>query len=185
MDKRNRKLIIDATVLFSSLALALTLIKYGYLQNLILNILPFKFLAEIVAGFLFTSFLTSPLSIAAFYVLSKDGNPFLIAFLGGLGAVLGDIIIVKIFRDSVFKDFQILSKDLKLQKIISFFHDSHFNHLAPLLGLVIIASPFPDELGLMLLGASKLTYTRLIILTYLLNTVGILLIILTGSLIKL
>ena len=47
---------------------------------------------------------------------------------------------------------------------------------------IIIASPLPDELGLMLLGASKLTYRQIAILTYIFNTAGILVIVVPISL---
>lgn len=173
MAKNLKKLLADLIIFCVSVFLAFLLIQSGSVDSFISKVMPIQFLAEFIAGVLFTSFLTTPFSIALFYVLSKSTNPLQIALIGGLGAAIGDILIVSIFRNSFFDDFKTLEKALKLKRAFHFFHHSHFNHLAPLLGILIIASPFPDELGLMMLGASKLKYMQLLILTYILNTAGI------------
>lgn len=173
MSKKVKKLLADLVIFLVSIFLAYLLIQNGFVDSLIVKIAPVQFLAEFVGGMLFTSFLTTPFSIALFYVLSHSTNPLQIALIGGLGAAIGDILIVSIFRNSFFDDFKTLEKTLKLKRAFHFFHHSHFNHLAPLLGVLIIASPFPDELGLMMLGASKLKYIQLLVFTYILNAGGI------------
>lgn len=173
MSKKVKKLTADFIIFLVSCFFAYLLIQNGSLDYFIAKVTPVQYLAEFVGGMLFTSFLTTPFSIALFYVLSQSTNPLQIALIGGFGAAVGDILIVSIFRNSFFDDFKTLEKTLKLKRAFHFFHHSHFNHLAPLLGVLIIASPFPDELGLMMLGASKLKYIQLLILTYILNTAGI------------
>lgn len=173
MPKKVRKLIADFIILLISCFLAFLLVHNGSLDTFIARVLPVRFLAEFVAGMLFTSFLTTPFSFALFYVLSETIHPLQIAIIGGLGACIGDMLIVAIFRNSFFDDFKTLERTLKLKRAFSYFHSSHFNHLAPLLGVLIIASPFPDELGLMMLGASKLKAIQLAILTFTINTAGI------------
>lgn len=173
MSKKVKKLIADFIIFVVSCFFAYLLIQNGSVDSFIAKVTPVQYLAEFVAGMLFTSFLTTPFSIALFYVLSQSTSPLQIALIGGVGAAVGDILIVSIFRNSFFDDFKTLEKTLKLKRAFRFFHHSHFSHLAPLLGVLIIASPFPDELGLMMLGASKLKYIQLLILTYILNTAGI------------
>ncbi len=184
MDLKNKKLIFDAFILISCFIFAVYLIKSGLLDIFTNKILFISFVPEIIAGVLFTSFLTSPLSVATIYTLSDHLNPIQIALLGGVGAAFGDMLIIKIFRDNLFTDFHTLSRDLKLQKLFHFFKVSHFNHLAPLFGILIVASPFPDEVGLMLLGASRLKNFQLLILTYVLNSIGILIIALSSNFFK-
>lgn len=71
----------------------------------------------------------------------------------------------------------LVSKELHLQKINKLLQIFHLDFVTPFLGAVLIASPFPDELGLMMMGVSKLGYREIAILTYILNTAGILLIV--------
>lgn len=173
MPKKVRKLIGDAIIFFVSIFFAYLLVQNGMLDSFIAKVEPVRFLAEFVGGMLFTSFLTTPFSIALFFVLSESTHPLQIALIGGLGACLGDLLIVAVFRNSFFDDFKTLENTLKLKRVFGFFHHSHFNHLAPILGFLIIASPFPDELGLMMLGATRLKTVQLFILTYILNAAGI------------
>lgn len=173
MPKKIKKLIADLIIFLVSVFLAYLLIQNGTLDSFISKVEPVRFLAEFVAGMLFTSFLTTPFSFALFYVLAESVHPLQVALIGGLGACIGDMLIVAVFRNSFFDDFKTLEKTLKLKRLFHFFHHSHFSHLAPILGVLIIASPFPDELGLMMLGASKLKTIQLFILTYILNAAGI------------
>lgn len=153
------------------------LIKSGNLTGMVDSILPLRFLAEIIAGILYTSFLTAPVSVAMLIALSQDNNPILTAILAGFGAVLGDFLIVKFFREKISDELKEFSKQLHLQKINSVLQKLHLDFLTPLLGAIIVASPLPDELGLMMLGASKLRYREIALLSYVLNTAGILLIV--------
>jgi len=141
------------------------------------TILPLKFVSEIVAGIFYTSFLTSPVSVAMLVILAKANNPVTTALLAGVGTVIGDLLIIKFFRSQISTDLNVVSKELHLQRINAFLKMLHIDFLIPLLGAVIVASPLPDELGLMMLGASKLNYRELAILSYTLNTAGILLIV--------
>lgn len=169
MSQRLKNLIADLIILLLSCFFAFLLVQNGDLDNFIRAVTPVQFLAEFIAGMLFTSILTTPFSFALFLVLAENIDPLQIAVIGGLGACLGDMLIVSIFRNSFFDDFKTLEKTLKLKRLFHFFHHSHFNHLAPILGVLVIASPFPDELGLMLLGASKLKTIQLAILTFTIN----------------
>lgn len=173
MPKKLKKLFIDLVIFSISCVLALHLIQNGELDNFIVNVLPVRYLAEFISGVLFTSALSTPFSLAMFYVLSDSVPPLQVALIGGLGAALGDMIIVKIFRDSFFDDVETARKTLKIKRPSRILHNPFFRFFAPILGVIIIASPFPDELGLMLLGASKLKTSQLLILTYFMNAAGI------------
>ncbi len=133
--------------------------------------------AEIAAGVFYTSFLTSPISVAMLVILAQQNNPILTAVLAGLGAVLGDFLIVKFFRDRISSELNEFSKQLHLQKINGVLQKLHLDFLIPVAGAIIIASPLPDELGLVMLGVSKLRYREIALISYILNTAGILLIV--------
>lgn len=147
------------------------------MQSLIDTILPLRLVAEITAGVFYTSFLTSPISVAMLVILAEQSNPILTAALAGLGAVLGDFLIVKFFRERISSELNEFSKQFHLQKVKAVLQKLHLDFLTPLIGAIIVASPLPDELGLMMLGASKLRYREIALLSYVLNTAGILLIV--------
>lgn len=176
MGKKAKKLVFDLFIFILSLSVAWWIIKTGVVHQIIDNILPFQFLAEFITGMLYTSFLTSPISVAMLLSLATEGNPIVIALLGGLGAAAMDLLIVKFFRKNK-GDINEVSHELKLQRISKFLKDWNIEFMVPLMGALIIASPFPDEIGLLMLGASKLKYRDLAIISYLLNTAGILLIV--------
>lgn len=177
MDKRTRNILIKTAVFIFSISLAWFLVKSGYLHSLISSILPYQFIAEFIAGMLYTSFLTSPISVAMLLVLAGEGNPIMITFLGGLGAACGDLLLVRVFRDNYKKEVDGVSRELQLQKIDNFLKKFNLEFLIPLLGAIIIASPFPDEIGLLMLGISKLEYRQIALVSFILNSAGILLIV--------
>lgn len=147
------------------------------MNNLIVTVLPLKFISEFVAGALYASFLTSPISVAMLVVLAKSNNPITLALLAGFGAAFTDLLIVRLFREKLSKEISLVSRELQFKRVKNFLIKWKLDFLIPIIGAIIIASPLPDELGLVMLGVSKLKYHEIAILTYILNTAGILLIV--------
>jgi len=52
-----------------------------------------------------------------------------------------------------------------------------FTWLIPIAGAFIIASPLPDEIGISLMGLSKVKNWHFILITFLLNAIGIFLVV--------
>lgn len=129
------------------------------------------------SGFFYASFLTVPLSVILLISLSAYMNPYLLVAAAGLGAATGDLFIIKVFR-TIFKVFSFARHKESFKSLKRKLKLYHLDLIALVLGSIIVASPFPDELGLILLGASGLSYFRLAILTLFLNSTGILIIIL-------
>lgn len=177
MDKRTRNILFKSAVFIISISLAWFLVKSGVLHDWIAIVLPHRFIGEFIAGMLYTSFLTSPLSLAMLLVIAGQGNPIIIALLGGLGASFGDLLLVRFFRDNYKEEVDGVSRELQLQKIDNFLKKYQAEFLIPLLGAIIIASPFPDEIGLLMLGISKLEYKQIALVSFILNSAGILLIV--------
>lgn len=177
MTPKIRKLAVKTIIFILSLSLAWYFLKSGSLNPLIDRILPVMFLAEFLAGCFYAFFLTSPLSIAMFVILAQKQNPILLAIVAGFGAALIDLLIVKFLKKEVNQDLNLLAKSFRfylINKALSFFK---LDFLLPIIGVIIIASPLPDELGLFLLGASKLKSYQIFLLSFILNTAGILLIV--------
>ncbi|MBI2018624.1 hypothetical protein HYS96_02850 [Candidatus Daviesbacteria bacterium] len=176
MDQKTKNILIKTALFIVSISFGWYLVKSGILLNLIATVIPYKFIAEFIAGVLYTSFLTSPISLAMLLVIAQESNPIMIALIGGLGAACGDLLIIKLFRDNK-SDVLSVTRQLQLHKIDTILKKFHLEFLIPLIGAAIIASPFPDEIGLLMLGVSKLTYVRIAKISFVLNSAGILLIV--------
>lgn len=177
MDKRTGNILFKTAIFILSLSLAWFLVKSGYFQNWVATVLPHMFVAEFIAGMFYTSFLTSPISVAMLLVIASSGNPLIIALFGGLGAAAGDLLIIRLFRDNYKKQVDGFSRQLQLEKVNKFLKKYQLEFLIPLIGAIIIASPFPDEIGLLMLGISKLEYKQIALVSFILNSAGILLIV--------
>lgn len=176
-----RKILVDILVITASIYLAIYLAHSGFIATLVAlagnNIL----LVSLVTGFFFTSFFTTPPAIAIFTGLAGQENIFLVASLGGLGAVLGDSLLFLFVRDRVAKDASALMTGPKWKRVLRVLKRRHFRRILPVMGALIIASPLPDEIGLALIGVSRLTRPQFFVLSYCMNTLGIFVILLLAG----
>jgi hypothetical protein len=98
-----------------------------------------------------------------------------------LGAVIGDYIIFRFLRDRVFEEVEPIFMKLGGSHISRILSTPYFAWLAPVLGAIIIASPFPDEIGVSLMGISKLRNWQFLTLSFVLNSLGILFIVIIAQ----
>jgi hypothetical protein len=139
--------------------------------------------ASFIAGVFFTSaFTLAPASIALVKLAEQAPLPW-VALWGGLGAMCGDLILFFFIRDRFAEDLKhVVSKKLAR----SFMHTFHFGFLkwlSPVLGALLIASPLPDELGVSLMGMSKVRTAVLMPVSFVMNVLGIYLIVKVAGLI--
>jgi len=138
------------------------------------------FLAGIVYAFGFTS----PFAIGFFLTVSP-ANILLYGLIAGAGALCADLIIFHIIRFSFMDEFNKLKKSKTLKFIDKEIERETGPRLFHYLGYVfagfIIASPLPDELGVMLLsGLTKIRTIPFSILCIILHTIGVLAILYLG-----
>lgn len=176
-----KKAVYVSLILFTSLSIAYGILTSSGFQTVIDAILPVWVLGAVLGGIFYTSFLSSPVSLAMLFVLSQHANPILLALVAGLGSIIGDLLIVKLFRSNFFSK-TIVFNHPALKIIKKFLVNYKLEFIVQLTALVIIASPFPDEIGLAMLGISQMPYKQLALLSYVLNTVGILMIVLPFNL---
>lgn len=131
--------------------------------------------ASLVAGMFFTSVATTAPAVVVLGELSLQGSIFVVALVGGLGAVLGDFILFSFVRDRVSQDAAYLLRGPRVQRALHIFKRPHFRRVLPIAGALIIASPLPDELGLALLGVSHINNRYFFVISYSMNVLGILL----------
>ncbi|MEK7159994.1 MAG: hypothetical protein AAB702_00755, partial [Patescibacteria group bacterium] len=68
-----------------------------------------------------------------------------------------------------------------LSKIL---HTRYFSWTLPVIGAIIIASPFPDEIGISLMGISKISTYKFLITAFFLDFIAVFLIVSASLFIK-
>jgi uncharacterized membrane protein YdjX (TVP38/TMEM64 family) len=176
-----KKLLFDAIIIAASIILAIYLLEIGAVDTLVSLAGGNVLLVGLLAGIFFTSVLTTAPALVILSELAGEGNIILIALIGGLGAVIGDFVIFSFVRDRVAKDAGELLRGPNWRRFMRFMRRRHFMRLLPILGAIIIASPFPDEIGLALMGVTKMKTRTFVLISYSLNTVGIFIVLLVAS----
>lgn len=178
MNKRQKNsLKKDAIIIVLSIIVAALLLQTGLIKELLSLTQGLWFLDSFIAGLFFTSIFTTAPAIAAFSQIAQSSQSMLpMVIFGGLGALCGDLIIFLFMRNSLNKDIINLINYSGNNKLHSIFHLKIFRWLTFFFGALIIASPFPDELGLAMMGLSRTKPSILIPVSFIFNSFGILLI---------
>jgi hypothetical protein len=164
-------------LLILSLALFFYFADTAFVKNIISGIGDLGYLGAFITGIFFVStFTVAPASVVLFY-LAKELAPLEVALFAGLGGVVGDYVIFRFLKDRVFEELKPVFMRLGGVRLSHLISTPFFAWSAPVLGAIIIASPLPDEIGVGLLGISKLKNWQFLILSLVLNSLGILIII--------
>ena len=182
MRQATRVHIFKAVCLFAlSIVVAVLLLVTPSVERALTSSMEIEVLASFVAGIFFTSVVTTPAAIITLAQIGAANSPWLVALVGGLGAVVGDLVLFRFIESHVNKDIEQFLKTRRLRTIFSLSRFRSFTWLLPFVGGLIIASPLPDELGVTLLGVTKLPTKTFILISYLSNFLGILLIALVAQ----
>lgn len=170
----------NTALLILSLIVFFLFAEHPAIRNTIDLIGSFGYVGAFITGILFVSIFTVAPAVVVLYFLADHLNPLLVALFAGMGAVVGDYLIFRFLRDRVFDELTPLFLKNGGNILVKLFKTPYFGWLLPFLGAFIIASPFPDELGIGLLGASKLKNWQFLILSFLLNSVGIFIVVIAA-----
>lgn len=160
----------------ASIFFAVLIVRSGVVHALIASTDGFAQVGSFIAGLFFTSVLTTAPAIVVLGELSLDAPLLSVACIGAIGAVCGDYLLFWLVRDAVSKDVNYLINHSGIRRLPALFRTKLFHRLLPLLGALVIASPLPDELGLALLGLSHIRKERFLLISFIMNFVGILII---------
>lgn len=182
--KQKDKFVRDLILVVFSILIAGILIKTGSIDAFLHLFKSSYILTAFVAGILFTSIFTTAIGSAAFLVLGVDGfNPVVVGFVGGLGAMTGDMIIFKFVRNDIKADISYLFRLKKRKWFQSLADIPLMRYILPVFGGIVFASPIPDEIGVALLSVSHLSTRYFSLISFLFNAVGIGLLVHIGSII--
>lgn len=161
-----------------SLVFAFTLSRFELFRNLLLNLGNFGYFGAFFAGVLFVSTFTVTTGAIVLFILAESLSPIEIGIIAGLGAVVGDFTIFRFVKDNLTQELELIYDQIDgnhhFKKVL---HSKYFRWTFPVFGAIIIASPLPDELGVSLMGIAKMKTSRFLIFSFILNAIGIFLII--------
>ncbi len=126
----------------------------------------------IVAGALYTYGFTASLGAVLLVAITPDYSPFLMAFLGALGATAADITIFKFLKGNLRHEVQRIARFKPVRQILA--SPLIKNRAArSMLGFLVVASPLPDEIGVAFLSMTKMSLSQFRLVTFAANFVGV------------
>lgn len=177
MKRKRAGFIQDLGIVALSILAAIVLVKTETITNLLTSTQELEFIGSFIAGIFFTSIFTTVPAIVTLGEIAQEYSLFLTAVAGGAGAVLGDLLIFRFVRDRFSQHLlEIVGIKGGQRGMGAIFKKGPLRWGMFVVGGLIIASPLPDELGITLLGFSKMKLSWFIPLAFVCNASGIFLI---------
>ncbi len=164
-----------------SIIVAFGLSQYQPFHEFLLGLGDWSYVGIFFTGILFVFTFTVATTIIIFHTLGEVMSPWTIGLIAGFGAVVGDYLIFMFVRKHIFGDTERLAKQFPKSFWGKLAKNTYFQWLLPVLGIAIVALPFPDEVGIALLGISKIKLYQFIILAFIAHAIIITLIAMTGQ----
>ena len=134
-----------------------------------------------LAGLLYPYALTSAAGTGILLILSKEQNTLMAGVIAGIGALISDIILFFFVKRGFSDEAQKLSQEPAVRTINRWIHDSVRVYLLATIASLIIASPLPTEIGIMLMvSIKKMAFKKFVIIVYILHAIAIFVILLIG-----
>lgn len=173
MNSRKRHVLQNVFYLLASIVAAFLIVQVGTVDNFLDSVSGLTHVGSFIAGMFFTSVFTTVPAMVVLGELALTTPLWIVALFGGLGAVVGDYILFLIVRQGLSKDVEYLIAHSGLKRFKKIFHTKLLHHMLPLLGALVLASPLPDEIGLAMLGFSKVDKDRFLLISLAMNSFGI------------
>ena len=174
MDGTKNNIMRDLGVIVLSIVIAVILAKTGALASILTSTQEWRLLGSLVAGIFFVSIFTAAPASVVLFEIAAANSVWEVALFGGIGALIGDLLIFRFIKDSLSEDMRWLIRKTKQERIVSVFKLKLFRWLIPFIGALIVASPLPDEIGLAMMGLSKMKTSVFVPISFALNFLGIL-----------
>ncbi|OGG56748.1 hypothetical protein A3D71_03670 [Candidatus Kaiserbacteria bacterium RIFCSPHIGHO2_02_FULL_55_20] len=163
----------EAWALVISILLSIWLLKTDAMGAFVEHAAAFEEISSFISGIFFTSILTTAPAIVALGELGQHIAPWKVAVFGGAGAVCGDILIFRFLHSPLANYIIRAAFSPRLRHMGAVLAKGALWWTVPLLGAIVIASPLPDEIGLLMMGLSGIRLRSFIVLAYTMNTAGI------------
>ena len=169
-----RHAIRDSAIVILSIVLAIFISNLDLIEKLLSISENIRIASSFIGGLFFTSIFTTAPAIVFLGEISQVEPIFMVAIIGAIGAVCGDLLVFYLFSTHVSNDLDELMKRVKNNPFKSLTRNGTFRWISILIGAFIIASPLPDELGIAMMGISRLQLNIFIPISFTFNFLGIL-----------
>ena len=166
-----------------SVVLALVLSQSQPFHDFLLQFGAFGYLGALVGGMLFVWIFTMPTGLLILLTLNETMPSFELSIIAAMGALIGDFVIFKFVRDDLLVEAKEVYDHFGGRHLTHILHSKYFHWTLPVIGAFIIASPLPDEVGVSLMGISKMKTYRFMVISFVLNFAGIYLVLLAEDLV--
>ena len=175
----------NLSIFFLSIIFALFLSRLETFHIFLVNLGSLGYFGAFIAGILFVSTFTVATGALILLILAETLSPAEIGLIAGLGAVFGDFTIFRFIKNSLAQELESIYNHIDgnhhFTKVL---HSKYFSWTLPVVGAIIIASPFPDEIGVSLMGISKMKTYQFLLISFILNAIGIFLVVSASLVIK-
>lgn len=167
-----------------SLLLAMYLLQNQLFHDMLVHLGGWGYLGAFIAGAMFVSTFTVSIGTVVLFILADNHLSALeIGTFAALGAVAADYLIFQSIRSQgVLQEIRTIYFFFGGNKLTRLLHTKYFSWTLPVVGAIIIATPLPDEVGVSLLGISHMRPLHFILLSFVLNFIGIFVVVSAGVL---
>lgn len=169
---------------FFGIIFAIILSRYEPFHLFLLNLKDYGYIGAFFAGMLFVSTFTFATGAIILLVFAEALNPIELALIAGLGGVAGDFLIFRYIKNDLTKEIELIYKNIGGNHLSKVLHTKYFSWTLPVIGALIIASPVPDEIGVSLMGLSKMSIYKFLLIAFVLDFIGVFLIVSASLFIK-
>lgn len=171
----------NLSFLLTSFFFVVYLKRAGIFEALMEALGDFGYIGAFFAGMMFVSTFTVSFGALLLFELVEKLTILEVGLIAGLGAVFGDLIIFKFVRNRLVQEIKPIYEQFGGKHLSHVLHTKYFSWTLPVIGALIVASPLPDEVGVTLMGISKLKTWQFVLISLTLNVLGITLILLWAS----
>lgn len=161
------------TLFFISIIFSLYLARNEGFHLFLLSLGSWGYIGALFAGILFVSTLTIAAGAVSLVILAERLNPIELAIIAGLGGMIGDFAIFRFVKDGLLSEFTPIYNSLGGKYLTALLRRKYFRWMLPVIGALIIVSPFPDEIGVSLMGITKIKGYQFLLLSFVLDVTGV------------
>lgn len=171
--KHNRNFVINLAIIGVGVFIGVLLSRIDVFQTTLLNLGNLRYVAVFIGGMLFVSTFTVATGSLILFHIAQTMPPIETAVLAACGAVVSNLTIFHFVQDDIVDDLVCLYDHFGGNHLHHLLYSRYFHWFLPVIGSLIMISPFPDELAVSLLGLSKMNTLKFVILSFSLHVVGI------------
>lgn len=187
---------------FLTLGLIITafLSSQPWFKDTLMHLGSWSYIGAFIAGMLFVSIFTVSIGVLILVLLASQMPIIPLGIVASIGAVLGDMLIFKFIKDGLVDELKQVQENIEDLDLVQdglnnkrwkrfekrFRHSlktRYFNWVLPVMGIILLTSPVPDELGMGLMGISKIRTVYLLGLLSIIKPISIFMVILAADLV--